>query len=48
MTSGIIDNLQALDTALRAQDEVESQRRLESVLASLQTTVRAIDTAIGA
>lgn len=47
-TSGIIDNLQALDTALRAQDEVESKQRLESVLASLQSTVDAIDSAIRA
>lgn len=48
VTTGIIDNLQALDAALRAQDENESKQKLESALSSLQSTVDAIASAIRA
>ena len=48
MTTGIIDNLQALDAALRAQDQIESKEMLDAVLASLASTVNAIDRAIRA
>ena len=48
LTTGIIDNLQALDTALREKDEFESKERLDAVLNSLNSTVDAIDRAIRA
>jgi hypothetical protein len=46
LTTGIIDNLQELDAALRGKDEIESRIKLDAVLTSLQKTIDAINTAI--
>jgi hypothetical protein len=46
LTTGIIDNLQELDAALRGKDEIESRIKLDAVLTSLQKTIDAINSAI--
>lgn len=46
MTTAIIDSLQALDAALRAEDKEQSLEKVQALLTSLQTTLDAVDSAV--